>query len=136
MGTRADFYVGTDQETMEWLGSIGWDGYPDGLGDSKIFDAVSEDDFRKLIVEYSKTCDDWVDPSEGWPWPWKDSGTTDYAYAFDTETDRVVAACYGIGWLPPEEVTSAYEEDDSQPVDFPDMSDRKNVMLTKRSVAD
>jgi hypothetical protein len=37
MGTRADFYVGRG-ETAEYLGSIAWDGYPDGLmrvGDPK-----------------------------------------------------------------------------------------------------
>ncbi|MFH1835312.1 MAG: hypothetical protein ABH851_03885 [Methanobacteriota archaeon] len=32
-------------------------------------------------------------PEQGWPWPWEDSGTTDYAYAFEagkvtTYTDR------------------------------------------------
>jgi len=30
MGTRADFYVGIGPEA-EWVGSIAYDGYPDGV---------------------------------------------------------------------------------------------------------
>jgi hypothetical protein len=32
MGTRADFYIGCGRDS-EWIGSIAWDGYPDGLSD-------------------------------------------------------------------------------------------------------
>lgn len=32
MSTRADFYVGRGAEA-EWIGSISWDGYPDGVDD-------------------------------------------------------------------------------------------------------
>ena len=31
MGTRADFYIGKGTDA-EWLGSIAWNGYPDGIG--------------------------------------------------------------------------------------------------------
>jgi hypothetical protein len=33
MGTRADFYIAIEGETphLEWLGSIAFDGYPEGI---------------------------------------------------------------------------------------------------------
>ena len=47
MGTRADFYVGKGKDS-EWLGSIAWDWYPDGIPDN-ILDAESE--LSQLIKE-------------------------------------------------------------------------------------
>lgn len=35
MGTRADFYVKRTDHLL-WLGSIAWDGYPDGIDESVI----------------------------------------------------------------------------------------------------
>lgn len=36
MGTRADFYIRNRKEeetVMEYLGSVAWDGYPEGFSD-------------------------------------------------------------------------------------------------------
>lgn len=47
MGTRADFYVRKGGE-MEWLGSIPWDGYPDGIAE-EILRAQSEKDYKIAV---------------------------------------------------------------------------------------
>ena len=41
MGTRADFYIGRGA-TAEWIGSIAWDGYPDGIP-APILEATDDD---------------------------------------------------------------------------------------------
>ena len=95
MGTRADFYLGRGLEA-KWVGSIGWDGYPDGL-DEAVLTATDEVGFLKALKAFFKERDDVTDPKKhGWPWPWEDSNTTDYAYAFDE--NRVWINCFGHGW--------------------------------------
>lgn len=96
MGTRADFYVGRG-ESAEWLGSIAFDGYPDGIA-SSVLNAITEAGYRNavsdlLAVERRHA----TLPDEGWPWPWETSDTTDYAYAFDG--GRVWGACFGYEWF-------------------------------------
>lgn len=81
MGTRADFYIGRG-ENAEWIGSIAWDGYPDGI-DGAVRTAKTEEDFRQAVMKFFADRDDVTLPAAGWPWPWEDSRTTDYAYAFD-----------------------------------------------------
>ncbi len=125
MGTRADFYVGTG-ESAEWLGSIAFDGYRidemkvdrakgDADGDAcwKIKTATSEVEFREGVSDLLKVNDDATYPDQGWPWPWDDSHTTDYAYAF---TD---GACKAFPW--------------GKGAEWPNMKDRQNVTLGKRS---
>ena len=131
MGTRADFYVGRGKNA-EWLGSIGWDGYPDGI-ERTLLDSRSEAVFRKRLAAFFKGRDDVTLPAQGWPWPWDDSGTTDYAYVFDR--GRVYASGFGhkwhiATWAPPEKW---YERHSNHKVEFPDMSARKAVTLGKRS---
>lgn len=88
MGTRADFYIGTGP-TAEWIGSISYDGYPDGRP-SKLVMATSEAAFRAEVeVLLADTESLTTRPEEGWPWPWKDSRTTDYAYAWCTDGVRL-----------------------------------------------
>ena len=124
MGTRADFYIGIGP-TAEWLGSIAWDGYPDGL----TIDAPDEAGFRANVAELAKRAD-WTSPEQGWPWPWEDSNTTDYAYAWDGA--KVVAAHFGYGWWPVADWASKPPES-VKSCDFPDMSARKRVTLGRRS---
>ena len=81
MGTRADFYVGRGEQA-EWLGSIGWDGYPSGIPDT-VLNAHHEAAYRAAVAAFFATRDDVTLPEQGWPWPWNDSRITDYAYAFD-----------------------------------------------------
>src|SRR3954471_20378009 len=92
MGTRADFYVGRGKDA-EWLGSIAWDGYtiPDSIRRAKERGA-----YRKAVKRFLATRRDASLPKDGWPWPWDDSGTTDYAYAFDKK--RTYASVFGGPW--------------------------------------
>jgi hypothetical protein len=81
MGTRADFYVGVDPETMEWIGSIAWDGY--AVGKPKILAlATTEEEFRSSVSQILLETEDSYRPEQGWPWSWDSSELTDYAYAW------------------------------------------------------
>src|SRR3990172_3601115 len=80
MGTRADFYIGRG-EKAEWLGSIAWDGYRDGLPD-EMFESKTETEWRERVVKFITSRKDGTLPARGWPWPWEDSNTTDCAYSF------------------------------------------------------
>lgn len=154
MGTRADFYVGRGKQA-EWLGSIAWDGYPDGItpsGDelmppsvpgagqeykridwpagAHLFDATTELEFRARVVRFFLHREDVTLPEQGWPWPWEDSSTTDYAYAFDG--GKVWASCFGTEWF---DATKPQPEDERRwkVAVFPNMKDRQNVTMGKRS---
>lgn len=81
MGTRADFYVGRGARA-EWLGSIAWDGYPEGI-DHGILTAETEDAFRERVSQFLTREDATLPERDGWPWPWETSYLTDYVYAFD-----------------------------------------------------
>lgn len=141
MGTRADFYVGRGPEA-EWLGSIAWDGYPDGvfLADEAPeylpIDVANEDAWRLAVAEFLAQREDATLPEQGWPWPWDDSGTTDYAYALD---DGVIyASGFGYGWFAvaegePEDEDGDKDRSAGKTAVFPDMSERKNFTLGSRS---
>jgi hypothetical protein len=84
MGTRADFYVGID-ENSEWLGSIAYDGFPNKWGHPyKLLKVKTEKTYRKKVKEIIKNNIEYgaVFPENGWPWPWEDSSITDYSYYF------------------------------------------------------
>ncbi len=130
MGTRADFYLGRG-ENAAWIGSIAWDGYPDGFKDTGIMEADTETRFVDAVKAISKTRDDWTSPDQGWPWPWKDSQTTDYAYAFDD--GKVWCSHYGHEWFDPLKPEPDLEAEDCKVAVFPDMTSRKNVTLGERS---
>jgi hypothetical protein len=123
MGTRADFYVGRGEDA-EWLGSIAWDGYPDGIART-LLDSAEEGEFRTRLRDFFAGRDDVTLPENGWPWPWETSHTTDFAYAFDA--GRVWASGYGYPW----QVATEYDgdHDEGEPTVFPDMTARKNVQF-------
>ena len=129
MGTRADFYAGTDPETMEWLGSIAWDGYDDDIPES-ILDATSEADYRAAVAAELAGRRDGTTPADGWPWPWADSRTTDYSYSWDPIAQRCMASDWGTEWRIPR--TKQPDEDRAE-MRWPDMSSRKAVTLGERS---
>ena len=146
MGTRADFYVGID-ENAEWLGSIAWDGYPDGIPDGILL-ATTKKVFKKEVLSFLKDREDSTLPEEGWPWPWDDSNTTDYAYGI--YRGEVLSNAFGHGWQSKklrddyDEAISVWADNNYQgeePVDsyliesnFPDMSSVMNVTMDpKRS---
>lgn len=125
MGTRADFYVKKENQ-MTWLGSIGWDGYPDGIN-SEVFEATTEEEFKEKINAFFSERDDVSLPANGWPWPWNDSSTTDYAYIF--ENNKVMGSCFGAGVFDP----LKNEDDEGELPEFPNMSNLKNVAFGKKS---
>jgi hypothetical protein len=110
MGTRADFYIGVG-ENAEWLGSVAFDGY-EWAEEENNFIALSKsaDEFRINVNKMLAKRDDATLPKDGWPWPWDDSKLTDFAYYFNDGK---------VGW-------------EDQPV-YPNMKDKKNVTLGKRS---
>ena len=127
MGTRADFYVGRGAKA-EWIGSIAWDGYPDGHP-SRVIELKDEDAFRDEVNSILED-ENGRKPEGGWPWPWDNSNTTDYSYAF--EDGVVYATCFGHGWWvategdPSEE--EGWEETPKLPdSEWPNMKDRANV---------
>lgn len=130
MGTRADFYVGRGTEA-EWLGSIAWDGYPDGLP-KYLLDPADEREFRADVADFLIDREDGTTPKMGWPWPWEDSQTTDFSYAWDD--GKVWTSCFGHPWQVATEYTDEeHQQDDAPPAVFPNMTDRQNITLGKRS---
>lgn len=129
MGTRADFYVGRGEDA-EWLGSIAWDGYPEGI-DAAVLEPTSEDDYREAVALFLGDRDDATAPEQGWPWPWDDSGTTDYAYAFDG--GQVWGSCFGTPWFHADVLDANQRPETGEPARFPDMSERKAVTYGRRS---
>ena len=136
MGTRADFYIGRGKDA-EWLGSVAYDGYPDNILDGKhLGSAATPEEFKTALAAEAGAEDHWTSPEQGWPWPWDDSSTTDFAYALDD--GRVWVSSFGGPWatvseslMDPDERESLHE---GRPkATFPDMAERKNVTLGKRS---
>jgi len=123
MGTRADFYVGKGKDA-EWLGSIGWDGYPCGISEA-VRAAADEASYRAAVSSFFATRNDVTLPEHGWPWPWNDSGTTDYSYwHFDGKT---MGSCFGGEYFACDnEPEDAVEH---QVIEMPDMSAAKKVAV-------
>lgn len=140
MPTRADFYIGDGAEA-EWLGSVPWDGYPEGI-DPTILTASTEHEYRNAVSLFLTGDDGCTLPSEGWPWAWNDSRTTDYAYTW--MDGRVWGSNFGDPWFLVQPELESYGEpggDDpdkdrhvvlSNP-DFPDMKSRKNTRFNRGS---
>lgn len=134
MGTRADFYVGKGK-AGEWLGSIAWDGYETS---DEIDGAKNEADFRAAVSAFLASRDDATLPEQGWPWPWNDSGTTDCSYwFFDGKVWEAVGYPHERyverGTMPEGEDEQETHIANGELVEFPDMSERKNVTLGERS---
>lgn len=94
MATKADFYVGRGPDA-EWIGSLIWDVYPEGLP-RKLLVASTEQDFRAEFGRLLALRPDGYDPANGWPWPWDNSITTPYVYAFDGGV--VWGSYFGSSW--------------------------------------
>ena len=126
MGTRADFYIGRGVKA-EWIGSICWDGYPEG-NPCGLKGADGDEELFRVGVEtlLSESENGPTRPSEGWPWPWENSQTTDFAYAF--ADGQVWVSRFGREWV----LFSDYDADDETDrgyAEFPDMTDVQNVKL-------
>ena len=127
MGTRADFYIG-EGEQAEWIGSIAWDGYPEGI-DKMVLVARTIDQYKQAVQQFLGRRTDATVSTQGWPWPWDNSLLTDYTYCFVGH--KVLAWTFGRGPFDPQV--------DQEPVSdekigrFPDMSAIKNVAYGQRS---
>ena len=131
MGTRADFYVGRGKNA-EWLGSIAWDGYPDGIL-KNILHAHNETYYRQVVKEFitEEKGNGSRFPEDGWPWPWEDSRATNYAYAF--ENNKVHASCFGSDWFDP--LNKPFEGEESEEIVLPNIATFPN-MKNKMRVTD
>lgn len=143
MGTRADFYIGKSKDA-EWIGSIAWDGYRDGIP-GPILNARRPGLFRDRVTAWLKTRDDATFPEQGWPWPWNDSGTSDCSYWFFAGRCWDVREKYndaGPWYLPcnePEPRWGHRGADENRQMarwvrgretaEFPDMSDKKRAVF-------
>jgi len=135
MGTRADFYIGRGKNA-QWLGSIAFDGYPDG-NPRPLLNVVIEQKYREQVAAILDDAKSGATkPEHGWPWPWKDSNTTDFAYAFDEGS--VWGTCFGHGWWPFEKWEETKDNNLPKITDWPQMdtdcaaragSDRSGVMV-------
>lgn len=94
MAAKADFYMGRGGDA-EWLGSIEWDGMPEGIPEL-IRTAVEGEVYRREVKRFLAARPDCHMPEQGWPWKWNSSRSTNYSYAF--EKDRVYACCFGSSW--------------------------------------
>ena len=127
MGTRADFY-GPD---MNWLGSVGMDGYPDGIS-SEVLRASTEAEYQCALQSYLGSKNYATLPHMGWPWPWTSSSKTTFAYVF--REGKVWCTCCGLGWHDPLLLANSDEwPEGGDPIEFPDMSAVQNVSWGKRS---
>lgn len=137
MGTRADFYVGKHKDA-EWIGSIAYDGYRDGI-DADILKAPTEADFRKAVATFLSTRDDATVVEQGWPWPWDDSATSDCSYWFFDGQVWDASGHPEQSWREYYSRCAASAPETAEQfaglerIQFPDMSARKNVTLGPRS---
>lgn len=145
MGTRADFYVGRGPKA-QWLGSIAWDGYD--ISGFKIEEARTEKTFRKRVAAFLASRNDATLPEHGWPWPWEDSTLTDEVWAFDQKRLWNAKGYPTPRWYKVNakgDVERFKGNEDEQPelfakweskhevAIFPDMKDRQQVTMGKRS---
>ena len=130
MGTRADFYIGNG-DNAKWLGSIGWDGYPEGIP-IDIKECTNADQFEKTVCEFIKM-NNGILAETGWPWPWTSGEMTDYSYFFIKNT--VYVSKYGSkAWQAIYNfATDCPKDSEFKTVSFPDMKDKQNVILDRRS---
>lgn len=86
MGTRAQFFLGnpSDLQNRKYLGTVAFDGYPDGDIGEAFAGVVDEDGFLASVRRIASKRDDFADPvSRAFPFPWRDDlYLTDCTYAF------------------------------------------------------
>ena len=127
MGTRADYYLGRDPETMVWLGSTAWDGNPEAVfGDTPPV-ITERAEWLEWIANHVMIRSDYTNPERGWPWPWDDSGTTDYAYAWCPRTGEIYVSNYGRPWVSLVLALEGTYDDEGEKVAFPNMAAIKNI---------
>ena len=101
MGTRAQFFVGNPQDVAgrKWLGTVAWDGYPDGDVGDTLEDVTTEEGFVIAVAGIAAERRDFCDPAKhGFPFPWHDDlFLTDCTYAFFD--GRMQFTYFHSGWI-------------------------------------
>ena len=141
MGTRADFYLGTDPADMEWLGSVAYDGYsiadtPERNPiDRAVAHAKTAKAFRGAVAALLTENEHGSTQEQGWPWPWEDSCTTDYTYCFGGT--HTVYYCFGHGPQYPGKSVFTRDGEYKRPfrvkASFPDMTRYQRITFGSRS---
>lgn len=146
MGTYADFYIGTKPETMEYLGSLFWDGYPDNDEIKALFkQCTTKKTYRNEVIKFIGEQEGALADSGGWPFPWNSSETSDWAYTWTKDGIKCSAENRWTdywAWIAHEEKvaelwkSSPHEDEPPFPFtnepdcDFPDMTaKRKQVRM-------
>ena len=89
MGTRADFYIGSDKP--KWIGSIFRDGQPWNIP-LEILIQTNKTMYEELVVEFIESQDGVLKTNgNAWPWPWENSKLTDYSYTLSKSMNLVLA---------------------------------------------
>lgn len=129
MGTRAVFFVGhpANVESREWLGTIAWDGYPEGSIGDWLVGVTSEAEFRAGVKKIEDDREDFANPAvHSFPFPWMDDlYLTDYTYAWFG--GKVWMTCFHIGLVSLDEFMAGddearaayYESADTLPTNIP-----------------
>lgn len=125
MGSKADFYLGRGHDAV-WMGSIGWDGLPEGIP-SNIRFATTEQEYKDNVSQFLAVRGDGVTPEQGWPWTWANSSNTNYAYAF--YKDEVWVSCWGSSWFRAQEDEPDHRTLTSKIAKFPDMSLHRKMQV-------
>jgi hypothetical protein len=130
MGTRADYYAGTDPATMIYIGSTPMDGDPASVADWGLATTyATHEAFETGVLDAILPHRGQTAP-EGWPWPWNDSRTTDYAYCWDADTHDVMVSCFGSPLLALADillgVAPAFDSE-AEKIPFPDQSHIKAI---------
>lgn len=137
MGTRADFYIGRG-EAAEWLGSIAWDGYREGIP-AYVLAKTDEKSFRKAVKRFLNGRDDATLPENGWPWPWEDSNTTDCSYSLFDGAVYESVGYQPMHWWKISDGEVPVDENEERITKglevcvFPNMKNRMNVTMGARS---
>lgn len=128
MGTRAQFFVGnpSDIETRKFLGTVAFDGYPDGDCGDALMGVKDAETFEACVRHIASKRDDFADPAvRSFPFPWKDDlYLTDCTYAFFHGAVQFTA--FHTGFVPLEKYrafteaeSEAYFETEVLPSDVP-----------------
>lgn len=127
---QEQIFIKKENDTLVWLASIAWDGYPDAI-DAAVINAETDSNYVEALTEFLKGRDDVSLPKNGWPWPWDNSNTTDYSYVFDG--DHVKACSFGGNLFDARKYADCEDTEEietNESFKFPDMSDKQNVQLS------
>lgn len=81
MQKPTDFYIRT-HSGAEWIGSTPFNGHLFETLYPSLVTARTAKEFRNSVKQIASECDDFVQPTVGWPWKWSNSASTDYSYVF------------------------------------------------------